>query len=159
MERIGKRIVMVVVAVCVLSSVVLAETPQNKKFGIGIVIGTPTGFSLKHWESSRYAIQGAVGAWSGGLTVGADYLIHTNAFNKSNVPFYYGPGLFFGSAGFGGPRYEKGDVALGGRFMFGVDYIVPGHPFDIAFEVGPALLLTPSVGVGLEVGIAFRFYP
>ncbi|MCI0708252.1 MAG: hypothetical protein L0Y80_12310, partial [Ignavibacteriae bacterium] len=65
MERIGKRIVMVVVAVCVLSSVVLAETPQNKKFGIGIVIGTPTGFSLKYWESSRYAIQGAVGAWSG----------------------------------------------------------------------------------------------
>lgn len=132
---------------------------QQKKLGIGIVLGAPTGFSFKHWNTPTYAIQGAIGGGFDGITIGADFTFHTNAFNNSRLPFYYGPGLFFGSAGFGGPRYNRGDLALGGRFIFGIDYLFPDHPFDLAFELGPALLLTPVVGMGIEVGLAFRFYP
>ena len=43
--------------------------------------------------------------------------------------------------------------------MFGVDYLFPNNPFDIAFEIGPALVVSPNVGLGLEGGLAFRFYP
>jgi len=37
--------------------------------------------------------------------------------------------------------------------------VFPNHPFDIAFEIGPAMVLSPVVGVELEGGLAFRFYP
>jgi hypothetical protein len=132
---------------------------QPGTLGIGVVVGAPTGLSVKHWSSPQYAIQGALGGGFGGITVGADFIFHTNALNKPNVPFYYGPGVFFGSAGFGGPKYSRGDLAFGGRFIVGVDYLFPEQPFDLALELGPALLLTPVVGLGFELGVAFRFYP
>lgn len=133
---------------------------QVKQFGIGVIIGAPTGLSGKYWTTPRTeAIQGYVGGGFGGVTIGVDYLFHSNAFNNSNLPFYYGPGAFIGSAGLGGPRYDKNSLGLGLRFMFGADYLFPNNPFDIAFEVGPALILSPLVGLGLEGGLAFRFYP
>ncbi|MGH2567946.1 MAG: hypothetical protein ACRDGA_06365 [Bacteroidota bacterium] len=138
---------------------VTASSSQSKKTGIGIVLGSPTGFSIKHWNSQEVAYQGAIGGGFGGLRIGADYLIHSNAFNNAQLPFYYGPGAFLGPGGFGGRKYQSGDLALGGRFMFGVNYLFPEHPFDFAVEVGPSLLLAPFVDVYIELGIAFRFYP
>lgn len=91
--------------------------------------------------------------------IGADYLVHENALRNPSVPFYYGPGIFIGDAGLGGPTYSRGKLALGIRGAFGVDYLVRDHPFDVSFELGPALLLTPVVGMGIEVSIAIRFYP
>lgn len=150
-----RKLVVVLIALLVGQELVA----QPKKLGIGIVLGAPTGFSVKHWNTPTYAIQGAIGGGFNGITIGADFTFHTNAFNNARLPFYYGPGVFFGSAGFGGPRYSRGDLALGGRFIFGIDYLFHDHPFDIAFELGPALLVTPVVGMGIEVGLAFRFYP
>lgn len=40
-----------------------------------------------------------------------------------------------------------------------MNYLFSEDPFDFAFELGPALLLTPVIGVGIELSIAFRFYP
>lgn len=40
------------------------------------------------------AIQGALGAGFDGITIGADFTTHTNAFNNRSLPFYYGPGSF-----------------------------------------------------------------
>jgi hypothetical protein len=133
---------------------------QSKKLGLGIIVGAPTGFSLKYWTGSGDALQGYVGGGFGGIAIGADYVFHSNAFNDQRIPFYYGPGAFVGPASYGGPRYDKNaGLGLGFRFVFGADYVFPDHPFDIAFEMGPALVLSPVVGVGLEGGIAFRFYP
>lgn len=151
-----KRILMVLVLGCTLTATADA---QSRKLGIGLIVGAPTGFSVKYWSTPSEAIQGFVGGGFGGIAFGADYLFHSNAFRNPNIPFYYGPGVFVGAASFGGPRYDKGSLAMGARFMFGADYVFPRDPFDIAFEVGPALMLTPVVGLGLEGGIAFRFYP
>ncbi len=132
---------------------------QHKKLGVGVVIGAPTGLTVKYWYSSEEALQGYVGGGFGGVTLGADYLFHSNAFKNPDVPFYYGPGAFIGSSNVGGPKFGSNQMGLGIRVMFGADYLFPKHPFDIAFEIGPALLLSPVVGVGLEAGLAFRFYP
>lgn len=149
----------IVLAAAVLLLGAGSAEAQSRKLGIGIIVGAPTGFSVKYWSTSREAIQGFVGGGFGGIAFGADYVFHSNAFENSNLPFYYGPGAFIGPAGVGGPRYPVNTLGLGVRFMFGVDYIFPQNPFDIAFEVGPALIFSPLVGIGLEGGIAFRFYP
>ena len=145
------------IVICVLGFTFADAQP--KKFGIGVVVGAPTGLSAKYWRSSSEALQGYVGGGFGGVTLGVDYLFHSNAFNNANIPFYYGPGAFIGSASIGGPRYDKNSLGLGLRFMFGADYLFPNNPFDIAFEVGPALIFSPVVGLGLEAGLSFRFYP
>lgn len=149
------------ILLCLLALVCVPrmEGADNKKLGIGVVIGAPTGFSIKYWKGS-VAYQGTLGAGvGGGLAIGADYLMHTNAFDNPRAPFYYGPGIFIGDVGFGGPEWTNNNLFLGARFVFGVDYIFPDHPFDIALELGPALLVAPVVGLGIELGVAFRFYP
>ncbi len=133
---------------------------ERGKVGIGVVLGAPTGFSIKYWESQRIAYQGSIGGmYNGGLMIGGDYLVHENVFRNPQAPFYYGAGMFLGDAGFGGPAYSHSRVALGMRGVFGVDYVAREYPFDVAVELGPSLLLTPTVGMGVQLSVAFRFYP
>ena len=154
-----KRTLMLVVVLASLWSCVYGSSDRGK-LGIGVVLGAPTGFSVKYWQNPRVAYQGSIGGmYKGGLMIGADYLVHEKALKNPDLPFYYGAGLFIGNAGFGGPDFTQGRFALGVRGAFGVDYLVPDHPFDISLELGPALLLTPVVGMGLELSIAVRFYP
>lgn len=154
------RIIALVVVLASLWSSSYSSSDERGKLGIGVVLGAPTGFSVKYWQSQRVAYQGSIGgAYKGGLMIGADYLVHEKALRNPNLPFYYGGGVFIGDAGFGGPDYSRGSFAFGVRGAFGLDYLVPGHPFDISIELGPALLLTPMVGMGVELSIAFRFYP
>ena len=154
-----KRIIVLVVALTSLSSGAYGSSDRGK-LGIGVVLGAPTGFSVKYWQTQRVAFQGSIGGmYKGGLRIGSDLLIHEKALRNPDLPFYYGAGIFIGDAGIGGLDYSRGLFALGIRGAFGVDYLVPGHPFDVAIELGPALLLTPVVAMGFELTIAFRFYP
>ena len=146
--------------VCASAGLSSSSSSPSRKWGLGIVVGAPSGLSLKYWQSSRVAYQGSIGGmWGGGLMIGADYLVHEDALRNPSIPFYYGPGIFIGDAGFGGPNYSRRNLALGIRAAFGVDYIVRDHPFDVALEIGPALLLTPVLGMGIELSISIRFYP
>lgn len=149
-----------VILLLLLGCSITQASDEKGRLGVGMVLGAPTGLSLKYWQSQRIAYQGSLGAMvKGGLMIGVDYLIHEKALRNPLMPFYYGGGVFLGDAGFGGPDYSRGSFALGVRGAFGVDYLVPASPFDIAVEIGPALLLTPVVGMGFELSVAFRFYP
>jgi len=158
-EALMRRTVLSILLLTIAASWQGIAQPQSKKFGIGLIIGAPTGLSIKYWSTHREAIQAYVGGGFGGIAIGADYVFHSNEFDNPSFPFYYGPGAFVGPATYGGPRYPSGTLGFGVRFMFGVDYLFPNNPFDIAFEIGPALVVSPNVGLGLEGGLAFRFYP
>ena len=68
---------------------------QKKTFGVGIMVGEPTGISLKYWLSKSNAIDGGIGMSfykASSLHIHADYLYHDfNIFNE-NFPFYIGIG-------------------------------------------------------------------
>ena len=154
-----KKIILVLAAISVLAMNVLASSDQ-RKIGLGIVLGAPTGFSVKYWENQRLAYQGSIGSmFNGGVMIGADVLLHEDVFHRQQVPFYYGAGAFLGSAGFGGPDYSHDKLALGVRAAFGADFLSREYPFDMALEIGPSLLLTPKVGIGIQLSVAFRYYP
>jgi hypothetical protein len=152
---------MIVVPLVIVFAVSQASASSDQgKLGFGVVLGAPTGLSVKYWRSQRIAYQGSIGAmFKGGLMIGADYLDHENALKMEDLPFYYGAGLFIGNAGIGGPDYSHNKLALGVRGVFGLDYLPREYPFDVAIELGPALLLTPDVGIGVQLSVAFRFYP
>ncbi|MBF8296296.1 MAG: hypothetical protein HW389_2841 [Bacteroidetes bacterium] len=154
-----KHVIVVVLALALAISPALSSS-DRRKVGIGVVLGAPTGFTVKYWESQRVAYQGSIGGmFHGGLMIAGDYLVQQNALRNQQVPFYYGAGMFLGDAGFGGPDYSHGKLALGVRAAFGLDYAPREHPIDVAIELGPSLLLTPVVGMGVQLSVSFRFYP
>ena len=99
---------------------------QSSGFGAGIILGEPTGVSLKGWISGDRAIDGAL-AWSlrGGsyFSVHADYLFHNMALiplNKGRLPLYYGPGVRVRSwTGHRHWRHGRWHVHEGGRASLG----------------------------------------
>ncbi|MBM4167883.1 MAG: hypothetical protein FJ215_01795 [Ignavibacteria bacterium] len=145
---------------CVVGMVIPVRAQQGE-IGVGLMVGAPTGLTGKYLLSnSENAIQGFLGGGFGGISVGGDYLYYTDAFDHPDFPFYVGPGAFIGPSAVGGPSFDRtGTLGLGVRGIFGVSYFFPRHPFEISFEIGPVLYVSPAVDMGLGGGLAFRFYP
>ena len=65
--------------IVLLLSVASANACTQDDFGIGIILGEPTGLSLKYWLDEERAIDGAA-AWSysenDSFQLHGDYLIH-----------------------------------------------------------------------------------
>ena len=126
---------------------------QNSGKGIGVILGEPTGISLKFWQSDKIAIDGGL-AWSFGINnkfhFHADYLFHhTNIPKEQNFILYYGPGL----------RLRMGDEdRIGIRGAIGVDYFFNNAPCDAFFEVVPILDLIPGTYFSFNAGIGFRYF-
>jgi hypothetical protein len=130
----------------------------NKGFGLGIIIGEPTGPCFKHWLGNKSAIDGAI-AWSfdrhGSLHLHADYLLHVFSAVKVDrgwLPFYYGIG---GRIKFG---HDDDDDRLGVRIPLGFEYLFDNAPPGIFLEVVPILDLVPKTDIEYNAAIGVRYY-
>jgi hypothetical protein len=89
-------------------------------FGLGIMLGEPTGLSAKYWMNEKNAIAGGL-AWSLShdyLYVHADYLIHNNKLinvSGTTLPFYYGLGA---SVGLGDDFHFGARIPIGMIFFY-----------------------------------------
>lgn len=144
---------------------------QSSGFGAGLILGEPTGISLKGWLSKDRAIDGAV-AWSfwhsPSFRVHADYLFHNMdliKLSKGKLPLYFGPGVRL-LTWTGGEyrehgrwvRYEGSRVDLGVRFPVGLDYLPVRAPVDVFLEVVPTLDLLPSTSFDFDAAIGVRYW-
>lgn len=141
---------------------------QNKKFGLGVIIGEPTGISAKLWVSNNNALAMGFGWLVKGyrfsgfdsdydrvtrMNIHVDYLWHSfNAISYSGeFPLFYG----IGGRIVTGPDYSG---TFGVRGIIGIAWIPRSTPLDIFIEVAPTLLLVNSTGFGIEAGIGARFF-
>ena len=141
----------------VLGSLVCTAAAAQKSVGVGIVVGDPTGLSMKFRLSRENALDTAL-AWSlsddNDLHVRADYIWHRYdviEVKKGRLP------LFFGVGG----RIEFRDVAddrVGIRFPVGLDYYFSGAPFDVFVELAPVLDVAPDTDFDIEGAIGGRFW-
>lgn len=129
---------------------------QTGAFGIGVMLGSPTGISAKKWLSRRTAIDGGA-AWSlgknPGLHLHADYLVHRSDLEglvDGRSYAYYGIG--------GRVKLENEDPLLGVRIPLGVTYLFPDAPFDAFFEVVPVFDVMPRTRFDLNLSVGMRFY-
>ena len=136
-----------------LSNVLFANTPGN--FGLGIILGEPTGLSLKVWQSDYVAYDAAL-AWSfgekGNVHIHIDYLLHNYKIirtDNSYTPIYYG---------IGGRIQTKDEAALGVRIPVGINFRSRRIPIDIFLEIVPTLNIIPKTEFDLEGGIGARYY-
>ncbi len=147
------RITLIVIAFAALSPFGVA---QQKGFGAGIILGEPTGLSVKGWLSEGSAIDAGL-AWSfhpeGSFHLHADYLLHSFDVFKTEEPV----ALYYGIGG----RLKTGrneDARLGVRMVVGLDYLWRNAPFDIFLELAPVLDLTPSTEAEFNGGLGGRFW-
>jgi hypothetical protein len=144
---------------------------QGSGIGLGVLIGEPTGISVKAWIGADRAIDGGM-AWSfshnGYFHLHGDLLFHKMDLipvPKGKLPLYFGPGLRFRSWGndgyyHKGRYYEDGNghVDLGIRFPVGLAYLFDGAPVDAFLEVAPTLDLIPATSLDVDGGIGARYW-
>lgn len=140
---------------------------QDHGFGLGLILGEPTGLSAKYWTSNNNAFDFGLGFAFGGDRITnhdnyygssrvhfhMDYLWHSfNAIRSSEkFPLYYGIGARFNSGG----GY---DGSFGIRGVFGIAWFPHSTPIDIFAELVPVFQLTPSAGLGIDAGLGIRYF-
>jgi hypothetical protein len=127
------------------------------RFGAGLILGEPTGATLKFWFNETLAIDGAVG-WSfhreTDLYLHSDVLWHK--FDLIPVPEGQLP-LYFGVGARAKFRDDKDD-RYGIRVPVGVSYIFEDIPVDVFLEVAPIIDFAPSTRGGFTAGVGARFW-
>src|SRR5882724_467529 len=135
-----------------------ASAPMEHRFGAGLIIGEPTGASLKYWLNDLVAVDGAFG-WSAHdhstLYMHADVLWHK--FDLFDVPQGKLP-LYFGVGGLVRFRDDGRDDNVGIRVPVGVSYMFDNLPLDVFAEIGPALDVAPDLHGEITGGVGIRFW-
>jgi hypothetical protein len=128
---------------------------QDRGFGLGIILGEPTGVSGKLWTSGQNAFDFGA-AWSfqgeGNLLLQADYVWHIFRLipvPDGKLPFY---------VGVGGEVILADDPVIGVRVPLGLDYMFGNAPVDIFVELVPILRLAPSTDFDFAGGVGARYW-
>lgn len=125
----------------------------NKNIGIGVMLGEPTGVTVKIWKGDKTAFD-IGGAWSiakenEALHLHASLLRHSWFQDRPNIAFYYG---------IGGRILFIDDAAIGVRVPFGLTYVANKLPLDFFVEVAPIFDLVPDSGFAGNGAIGMRIY-
>jgi hypothetical protein len=144
----------------------------SRPFGLGVVIGEPTGLSAKYWLTSKHAIDfGLAYSFNSFVEVFADYLFHfpgvfgaSSQFTTQLTPYIGIGGIFFGSTNGVNSRnnhYFTSDgstAGLGLRLPLGIEWSPMDPPIGVFVELVPGLGIIPSTFGFLEAGIGVRYY-
>jgi len=117
----------------------------NKTFGLGIMLGAPTGLSGKYYLGPDTALDfgiGVIGRYRSrdGLHIHADYLWHPLSLVSAEpfeLPLYFGIGgrLFTFDEDYDRDRYYDDVTALGVRVPLGIAFDFNNVPLDIFVEI------------------------
>lgn len=127
---------------------------QDNGFGLGIIVGEPTGLSAKVWTTEYTALDAAM-AWSfvgnGFLRLHSDLLFHRYLIEveQGQLPVYFGAGAKLGFAS---------NLELGIRIPLGIAYQFESVPLEAFLELVPVFNLLPKTSVGMDGGIGIRYY-
>jgi hypothetical protein len=143
-----------------------AGRPVDKgTFGVGIILGEPTGVCFKLYLKDDQAVQGAVGGAfvTGGIQFHADYVFHPWILQDRDsyvLPAYIGPGVRVIS--YDAPAGGKRHVAFGLRAVVGLLFDFKNVPLDAFIEVSaiPEYDFGDNKGFGLafNAGAGVRYY-
>jgi hypothetical protein len=143
-----------------------ARAQVKQGFGLGVMLGEPTGLSLKLGLSDTQAL--AVGlAWSmtenSSFQFQLDYLLHNFELfdapgTENQLALYYGIGGRVRQKSNNGNSKNSGDSQVGVRLPVGITYVFRDAPVDVFGELVPILDVLPTTSFGWGAAIGTRFY-
>jgi hypothetical protein len=166
--------VAVVAALGVPAAPAQAQPAKGGDFGLGVILGDPSGFTGKVFFSPTQALDFHIGIAGfyrhGELGVYADYLFHFDTGLRSSVlalPIYFGPGLGLVFDYDDGYRYctkfrcydwRDNGVWFALRVPVGVALWFKKFAGEVFLEVIPTLYLIRHADFDLDVAAGFRYY-
>jgi hypothetical protein len=139
-------------------------------FGVGIILGEPTGITAKLYLKDDQAVQAAVGTAfiSGGFSAHGDYVFHPYILQTRPsfvLPVYVGPGvrlIDYTSGRSDASGNNSSAFAVGVRVVGGLLFDFKTVPLDAFVEVAPVLEYEFGTGGGaalkLNAGAGVRYY-
>jgi hypothetical protein len=175
MARCLAVLVFVLVAVGASGAAKATEVGYGRNFGLGFILGNPTGLSAKWWLGGTNALDFGLGFYGYGygygwcnnnnnncanggyqaVSIHSDYLWQSNLVKgKAQLDWHLGVG---GRVDFVGDRYSGG-VGLAVRGPIGLDLMFTNPSFlEIFFEIAPAVYFVPGF-LRFEGGLGIRLY-
>ena len=127
------------------------------RFGAGLMVGEPTGASLKYFFTDKFALDGGVG-WSfhreTDLHLHGDALWHVHDLfdtKEGQLSLYFGAGARV-------KFRENAEDRFGLRIPLGVSYKFDRAPVDVFVEVAPIIDFTPSTDGSFSVAVGARYW-
>lgn len=133
-----------------------AQPPGGGRFGLGIVVGEPTGVTGKVWLHPNHALD-VTASWSfqaDGFFAAIDYLFHSPPVARAasfDLPLYVGVGAALAA----GRHHSAG---IGVRVPLGVAFEFKPVPLELTLEVAPGAWLAPSTDFAIDGGVGLRYY-
>ena len=129
---------------------------QPGETGLGLMIGSPTGFSAKHWLNKKNAISAGLGFSlinESRVNISIDYLYHLyDQFeSEEEIPFYYGFGVRLLAK-------KNKEGIFGIRGVAGLNWFPRNKKFDLFFEIAPIFELIPETAMDMDASIGARYY-
>ena len=135
---------------------------QQNSLGVGAIIGTPNGLSVKGWIGENAAVDGALsftlGENTSSVYLHSDVLIHKSLDDEGvdvesgSLQFYYGAGIRL-------QWFEVIDeVYTGIRGPAGITYQIEESPAELFFELVPTIDINPAFRFSFGGGIGARYY-
>ena len=144
-----------VVAGFMLALAPMAAKADGGPFGLGIIVGEPTGFTGEYKLSPKNAVDGGLAysyerqdAWQ----IYSDYLFTGNKIAKDQIPeidLYFGAGARL--------KFET-DTRFGFRFPVGMTYSFTEHPIQAFLEIAPIMDVVPGTDFSINAAIGARFF-
>lgn len=129
-------------------------------FGIGFILGDPSGFTAKYFISGNDAMDAGIGpSGHDGFYLYADYLRHIrNLFPVGELTVYMGAGLGLHEHDEESKHHEEDELSLEARLPLGIAYTFRQVPIEVFIELAPALEFIPDIDFDLRGGIGARYY-
>ena len=128
-------------------------------FGLGVIVGDPTGLSGKYMLATEHAIDFAAGlGFLGGdhWHVHADYLWHMRVkkWPTTTLDVYLGAGPKLGIK----DKKGTGAVLIGARGPVGISIGFLEAPFDVFVEVAAGLWIVDKVDLDVDAALGGRYW-
>lgn len=162
-RRIGWMVAALVV--CTLwTRPAFAQDRASGEFGLGLIVGSPTGLSLEYGLTSSSSLHGAIG-FEGINDDGRDddfylhlvwrfYLAELARTADFSLPVYIGVGPYLADIG----NDNNDDIDLGARVPFGIAFAFNSVPIDIFLEIPLYLQIVDDVSLGVGGALGFHYF-
>lgn len=134
-----------------------------KQFGLGVILGSPTGISANYLLSDRNSIDAALAYDDDDLHFHMDYLWRfpkSLRTQKAAFGWFAGVGLKFRDHDHDGHHHhhDHDDEKFGPRAVAGVNHEFNNVPIEIFVEGAIVMYLIEETDIDLDFGIGARYY-